>query len=178
MIFNTVAQTPDDAPARARVAAVIDAAMASKAITEDQAKETRQVLRVEFVRTELDDKPIEYLKKVRVPVLALVGTLDKIVPVDPYVEVMQPVIDSIPGSKLQVLPNLNHVMQTARTGSPREFGALEETISPVALKTIGNWIALQLDEPPHSASGPSRLRHNVRQSCHSFSGVCSSTTQQ
>lgn len=146
-IFNTVAQTPDDATARDRVAAVIDAALASKAITEDQAKETRQDLRVEFVRTELDDKPIEYLKKVRVPVLALVGTLDKIVPPDPYVKVMQPVIDTIPGSKLQVLPNLNHVMQTARTGSPQEFGTLEETISPVALKTIGNWIAQQVKQP-------------------------------
>ena len=131
-IFNTVAQTPDDAVASARVAAVIDDALASKSITKDQAKDTRETLKVEFVRTELDDKPIEYLKKVRVPVLALVGTLDKVVLSEPYVKVMQPVIDTIPGSKLQVLPNLNHVMQTARTGSPQEFGALPETISPVA----------------------------------------------
>jgi uncharacterized protein len=123
---------------------VIDAALASKAINEDQAKKTRQVSTLEFVRTELDDEPIEYLKKVHAPVLALVGTLDKIVPADPYVKAMQPVIDTIPGSKLQVLPNLNHVMQTARTGSPEESGTLE-TISPVALKTIGTWIAQQVE---------------------------------
>jgi len=143
-IFNTVAKTPDDATARTRVAAVIDEALASKAINEDQAKETREALTPAFVRTVLDDQPIEYLKKVHVPVLALVGTLDTIVPANPYVKVMQPVIDTIPGSKLQVLPNLNHVMQTAKTGSPEEFGTLEETISPVALMTIGDWIAQQV----------------------------------
>jgi hypothetical protein len=36
---------------------------------------------------------------------------------------------------------LNHVMQTAQTGSPLESGTIEETISPVALQAIGNWIS-------------------------------------
>jgi len=147
-IFDVVAQTPDNTTAQARVNAVIDEALAANAITEDQAKQTRNTLTVGLVRTELDDKPIEYLKRVHVPMLALVGSLDKVVPADAYVPVMRPVLETIPGSKLQVLPNLNHVMQTAHTGSPREFGMLEETISPVALQVIGDWVSQQVS--PHS----------------------------
>jgi hypothetical protein len=32
------------------------------------------------------------------------------------------------------------VSQTAKTGSPMEFGTIQETIAPVALQTIGDWI--------------------------------------
>jgi hypothetical protein len=42
-----------------------------------------------------------------------------------------------------MLPGLNHLFQTAKTGSPAEYGKIEETFSPVALKTIGDWIAEQ-----------------------------------
>ena len=72
--------------------------------------------------------------------LALIGTLDRIVPPEPYVAVMKPTLAKIPGSKLVVLNGLNHVMQTAKTGSPMEFGTIQETIAPVALRTIGDWI--------------------------------------
>ena len=38
------------------------------------------------------------------------------------------------------LPGLNHVLQTAKTGLPNEYATIEETVSPVALKTVGDWI--------------------------------------
>jgi hypothetical protein len=38
------------------------------------------------------------------------------------------------------LAGLNHFFQTAQTGSPAEYGQIEETISPVALNLIGEWI--------------------------------------
>ncbi|HEU0178261.1 MAG TPA: hypothetical protein VFV58_28695 [Blastocatellia bacterium] len=38
------------------------------------------------------------------------------------------------------LPKLNHLFQTSETGSPNEYIKIEETIAPVALKTIGDWI--------------------------------------
>ena len=41
------------------------------------------------------------------------------------------------------LPNLNHSFQTCKTGSPSEYGRIEETIAPEVLKTIGDWIADQ-----------------------------------
>jgi hypothetical protein len=39
-----------------------------------------------------------------------------------------------------LLPDLNHMFQTSKTGLPMEYGDIEETISPVALKTMSDWI--------------------------------------
>jgi uncharacterized protein len=146
-IFRMVAATSDDAMASGRIAALIDAAVADKALNKGEAADIRQLMTPQFVRMELNDNPLSYLKKLSVPVLALVGSLDHTVPAGPYVEVMRPVLETIPGSKLEVLPGLNHVMQTARTGSPRESGSSKESISPLALQAIGDWIAERVQSP-------------------------------
>ena len=41
------------------------------------------------------------------------------------------------------LPGLNHLFQPCKIGSPSEYGSIETTIAPEALKTIGDWIVLQ-----------------------------------
>jgi len=41
------------------------------------------------------------------------------------------------------LPGLNHLFQTAKTGSLREYGEIEETMSPVALDKMASWILKQ-----------------------------------
>jgi hypothetical protein len=38
------------------------------------------------------------------------------------------------------LPKLNHLFQTSETGLLTEYGRIEETIAPVALKTMSDWI--------------------------------------
>jgi pimeloyl-ACP methyl ester carboxylesterase len=146
-IFRMVAATSDDAAASGQIAALIDAAVADKTLNKEEAADIRQLMTPQFVRMELNDNPLSYLKKVRVPVLALVGSLDHTVPAGPYVEVMRPVLETIPGSKLEVLPGLNHLMQTAQAGSPRESGPSKESISPLALQAIGDWTAEQVRRP-------------------------------
>jgi pimeloyl-ACP methyl ester carboxylesterase len=39
------------------------------------------------------------------------------------------------------LPGLNHLFQTAGTGAVGEYARIEETIAPVALDAIGNWLS-------------------------------------
>jgi hypothetical protein len=41
------------------------------------------------------------------------------------------------------LTGLNHLFQTAKTGSPAEYAQIDETISPVALDKMANWILKQ-----------------------------------
>jgi hypothetical protein len=41
------------------------------------------------------------------------------------------------------MPGLNHLFQTAKTGMPAEYGAIEETFAPAALDRISRWIASQ-----------------------------------
>ena len=42
---------------------------------------------------------------------------------------------------VQVLPGLNHLFQTAETGSPEEYARIDETMAPAALAAIGGWVA-------------------------------------
>jgi hypothetical protein len=39
-----------------------------------------------------------------------------------------------------MLPKLNHLFQTAKTGGLAEYSTIQETLSPTALKTMGDWI--------------------------------------
>lgn len=86
--------------------------------------------------------PASSLKNVKCPVLALNGGKDA--QVDP--EQNLPAIEAalkLGGNKdvtVKQLPGLNHLFQTATTGGVDEYGKIEETLSPAALKVIGDWI--------------------------------------
>ena len=41
---------------------------------------------------------------------------------------------------VEELPGLNHLFQSATTGSPTEYATIEETMAPVAMKKISDWI--------------------------------------
>jgi pimeloyl-ACP methyl ester carboxylesterase len=87
-------------------------------------------------------KPAETLRKVKQPVLAINGSLDLQVSAKDNLPVIEKALKD--GGNKDVtateLPGLNHLFQTAKTGSPVEYAQIEETMSPVALKTIGDWI--------------------------------------
>ena len=38
------------------------------------------------------------------------------------------------------LPRLNHLFQTAETGSPAEYTGIEETLAPAVLALLGDWL--------------------------------------
>jgi len=41
---------------------------------------------------------------------------------------------------IKELPGLNHLFQECKTGLPQEYSTIEQTISPLALETMTNWI--------------------------------------
>ncbi len=43
-------------------------------------------------------------------------------------------------SKVKVYPNLNHLFQNCSTGSPLEYSSIKETIAPIVLEDIADWI--------------------------------------
>jgi hypothetical protein len=45
------------------------------------------------------------------------------------------------------LPNLNHLLQTCKTGAVSEYGAIEETLAPAVLKAIADWILKRTGAP-------------------------------
>lgn len=87
-----------------------------------------------------DPKPT--LTKVRCPVLAIDGEKDLQVPPGQNLRAIEAALKA-GGNKdytIKEMPGLNHLFQTAQTGSPTEYTKIEETISPAVLEFIGNWI--------------------------------------
>jgi len=86
--------------------------------------------------------PAPALRKVRCPVLALAGSKDLQVPPAQNLPAIRAALQEGGNKNFEVveLPGLNHLFQTAGSGSPTEYGAIEETMSPVALGTISDWI--------------------------------------
>ncbi len=86
--------------------------------------------------------PKTVLRKVKCPVLALNGALDKqVLPPDNLPAIEQALREG--GNThftIKELPGLNHLFQTAKTGNEDEYGKIEETMSPLALDTIAKWI--------------------------------------
>ncbi len=82
-----------------------------------------------------------------VPVLAMNGELDTQVDVDQNLSAIQAALATSGNNDVTILrmPGLNHLFQTARTGSPAEYGTIEETMAPEALQTISDWILERFD---------------------------------
>jgi len=92
-----------------------------------------------------DPKPT--LNKVKCPVLAINGEKDLQVPPKENLSAIEEAL-KVGGNQnytIIELPNLNHLFQTAQTGLPAEYAKIEETISPVALKIISDWILEQTE---------------------------------
>lgn len=86
--------------------------------------------------------PRPTLKKLRVPVLAVFGEYDLQVPPKENLSAVASALKQGRNKDYMTieLPRLNHHLQTSETGSPDEYGKIEETISPVALILITDWI--------------------------------------
>jgi fermentation-respiration switch protein FrsA (DUF1100 family) len=89
--------------------------------------------------------PASTLEKVKCPVLALNGDKDLQVPSKVNLEAINKALAKGGNKKVtsKELPNLNHLFQECKTGSPQEYSEIEQTFSPLALTEILNWIQIQ-----------------------------------
>lgn len=86
--------------------------------------------------------PVPALRKVKVPVLAINGTLDLQVPVEENLDVIEKILKEKgnPKSLTKSFDGLNHLFQKAETGMMTEYGNIEETFSPEVLRFILEWL--------------------------------------
>jgi len=153
-VFEIVKREPDREVAaqqleellRTAAAAMTPEEMEAAGLTEEtldaQIQSQIQQANSVWVRFFLTYDPAPTLAKVRVPVLAINGELDLQVPPKQNLPVIRQVLQNSgnPDYTVQELPGLNHLFQTATTGSPSEYVGIEETISPVALELMSGWI--------------------------------------
>ena len=90
--------------------------------------------------------PETSLEKVKCPVLALNGDKDIQVSAKTNIEAIQKALAKGGNKKVttKILPNLNHLFQECNTGSVEEYSKIKQTISPIALEEILNWIKIQI----------------------------------
>ena len=84
--------------------------------------------------------PAPNLRLIRVPVLAMNGSLDRqVLPAENLAAIKAALKDDRDVTIVE-LPGLNHLFQTAKTGAVGEYADIEETVAPVALDQMANWI--------------------------------------
>ena len=90
----------------------------------------------------LDYDPVPALKKTQCPVLALNGDKDLQIASKENLEQIEKALREGGNKDFQTkqLPGLNHLFQHAPTGSPAEYGGIQETFAPEALNSISGWI--------------------------------------
>ncbi len=83
------------------------------------------------------------LRAVRCPVLALGGSKDLQVPVAQNFPAIREALVGDKNVEMVELPGLNHLFQTAKTGSPAEYTEIEETMASVVLEKVADWVGRQ-----------------------------------
>ncbi|MGA3044227.1 MAG: alpha/beta hydrolase, partial [Bryobacteraceae bacterium] len=150
MMLGVVKEEKDAAEVKRKVHEGVEKLQAG--LTEDQRKAQSETiggldreiptLTSSWFRAFLVYDPRPALEKVKVPVLAMNGALDLQVPPHQNLPAIAAALEAggNPDYQIVKLPHLNHLFQTAQTGSPTEYSKIEETFAPVALQVLGDWI--------------------------------------
>lgn len=92
--------------------------------------------------------PAPALRHFRGSLLALNGSLDMQVLPGPNLAGIRAATAGHRDVTATELPGLNHLFQTARTGAVGEYATIEETVAPVALQTMADWIRARFPVRP------------------------------
>ena len=134
----------DDATARTQLRAIYDGLpSATRAELEQQGgfdTAVKQVLTPWF-RAFVSLDPRTFLARVKVPVLAINGEIDRQVPAPANLPEMRKALAHDHDVTIRELPGLNHLFQTAKTGGPSEYASIDETMAPAMLALVSDWIA-------------------------------------
>ncbi|MGZ9113570.1 MAG: alpha/beta hydrolase family protein [Brevundimonas sp.] len=141
-LMDAIARNKDDPAAAERETVAI---LTASGIPEVQAREAVRPIVSPWYRWFVAHDPAAALAAVHVPVLAIYGGKDLQVPADQSAPVLARVL---PTADIVVFPELNHLLQTAGTGAPSEYGTIEETVDPEALDTVIDWVTVRAGLPP------------------------------
>lgn len=93
-------------------------------------------------RAIIKSNPLSFIAKVTVPVLAINGGLDFIIPARLALPIIKKGLADSGNQQMTVLeiPNQNHCFQRCKTGSLSEYVTIKEAVCPSTLKLIAEWI--------------------------------------
>lgn len=132
-----------DLPARAAFEAILENMKSVRGSQELDGIDRIGAMVTPWFRYFIRIDPRTFIRKVRVPVFAAFGSKDVQVPASPNIESLKAHLDTDQKQLIKCYPNLNHLFQNAPTGGVGEYGQIEETMSPVLLSDLAQWIHAQ-----------------------------------
>jgi len=148
-IFSVLKQEIDDAAMEEKLTAAFREAFEALPEEQREAVDPEQYFKMKVATVQnpwfrffLTYDPAQTLGEVRCPVLAITGETDLQAPPDPNLAIIGAALNEGGNEHvtLMELPGLNHLFQTSETGAPSEYGQIEETMSPILLDAVADWI--------------------------------------
>jgi pimeloyl-ACP methyl ester carboxylesterase len=149
-LLTAIRDAPDESSAQQRAAEILHESVAALSAEEREARgATEERIEAEvhqltspWFRFFLAYDPVPALRGVTVPVLALNGTLDLQVPWEENLAAIRHALEEGGNADVEIraMEGQNHLFQTAGTGSPSEYAKIEETMSPMTLQAVADWI--------------------------------------
>lgn len=143
-LYAAILAAPSDEAAQARVAALAETGVAQKIVDPSEARALPAGKAGRWARAFLAHDPAPVLAQLKMPILALGGSLDAQVPADENLAAIGAALKANDKASVRKLGGLNHLLQTARTGAPNEYAEIEETVAPSALQVIAEWAGRQI----------------------------------
>lgn len=143
-ILRAVKTAPagDDLHARLRSLLSHDA-MQALGVAESQREAVVEHFASPWMRYFVAYRPADELRRLRLPVLALGGSLDTQVPAAENLGAIRQALAANDQATVVELAGLNHMFQHARSGTIGEIADIEETFAPDVMAMIADWIAGQ-----------------------------------
>jgi uncharacterized protein len=140
--YTLIRQEKDPAVLEGELNELVQSTSMSEALSPAAVQTQVKLLISPWFRFFLDYDPVPALQKTACPVLALNGQKDLQVPAKQDLEKIDKALKDGGNKDYQTteLLGLNHLFQHAPTGSPTEYGGIEETMAPEALNAVSDWV--------------------------------------
>jgi hypothetical protein len=139
-LMDVVTSDRDRAAAQEEIARLLRAEVPG--LAPEQALAQAEALTSPWMQEFLRHDPRPVLRELTVPVLAVNGGNDLQVLAGPNLAAIESALAAAGNEDFETVEfeGLNHLLQTSETGLVTEYGRIEETIAPIALRRIGDWI--------------------------------------
>ena len=148
-LYSVLKKEKDDKKAEVKIMAIYRESLEKRKLSKEDVEKGVAQLKASFgamaypwFRYFITTDAAIFWRKVDCPVLALNGEKDLQVSARENLPAIEKAVRSSGNKSVKTisLPDLNHLFQHCTTGLPSEYGQIEETFSPEALKIISDWI--------------------------------------
>lgn len=138
-LYTILYEEPDNDDAIIRIDNYIRDSIPPNLLNKTNLQVIATSLMTAWAREFLNYSPADDLKRADEPVLAIFGGKDVQVPKENAM-LMEQILTNNEFNEVMLFAELNHLLQNADTGMPNEYGLIQETIDPVVLKIINDWL--------------------------------------